>query len=203
MGDADKTHSIVKLLSNHSPVALELMNSHHALMRINRYLLAVVCVLMIIVLVGGFLLLPDEDFINDYKKSAPTEIYASEMNPVLSGEVNTLKRQLVGLMSGSIESKLNALEESIRVGSLSSSIGTIEELKNDLKVLKTYTDAAKKEVVVISNEQLVQEVSHLKHLIYLSLASCGLMLAAVAGIWIRSRHRLSHHKPGIKYLAND
>ncbi len=125
------------------------------------------------------------------------------MNPVISSEVNALKGQLVGLVSGSIESKLNALEESIRVGTVSSSIGTIEDLKNDLKVLRAYSEPAKKGKTVISNEQLMQEMSQLKRLIYLTLASCGLMLAAVAGIWIKNRNRLPYKETKTSYLGKD
>jgi len=110
---------------------------------------------------------------------------------------------LVGLVSGSIESKLNALEESIRVGTVSSSIGTIEDLKNDLKVLRAYSEPAKKGKVVVSNEQLMQEMSQLKRLIYVTLASCGLMLAAVAGIWIKNRYRLPCKVTKVSYLGKD
>ena len=38
----------------------------------------------------------------------------------------------------------------------------------------------------------MQEMSQLKRLIYVTLASCGLMLAAVAGIWIKNRNRLPY-----------
>jgi hypothetical protein len=158
---------------------------------------------MVVILIAGFLLFPSDSFINRYKKATATETYAAEMNPVLSAEVNALKGQLVGLVSGSIESKLNALEENIRIGSISSSIGAIEELKNDIKVLRSYSEPANKGKVVVSNEQLMQEMSHLKNLIYLSLASCGLMLAAVAGIWIKNRNRLTYKEIKTSYLGKD
>ncbi len=203
MSDIDKINSVVETLPDNISTDLQKIPSHHALMKVNRLLLAIVCVLMAVVLIAGLLLFPNDNIINSYKKTAATESYAAEMNPVLSAEVNALKGQLVGLVSGSIESKLNALEESIRVGSVSSSIGTIEELKNDLKVLRAYSEPAKKERVTVSNEQLMQEMSHLKRLIYLSVASCGLMLAAVAGIWIKNRNRLPYKKSQISYLGKD
>jgi hypothetical protein len=112
-----------------------------------------------------------------------------------------LKGQFVGLVSGSIESKLRSLEESIRQGSVSSSLGTIEDLKNDVKVLRTYSEPAKKEKVTIANEQLMQEMSELKHLVYLTLASCGLMLAAVGGIWFKNRYRLPYKEAIMHYLG--
>ncbi|TAK59619.1 hypothetical protein [Methylobacter sp.] len=203
MSDIDKTNSVVETLYGSAPTALQRVPSHHALMKVNRLLLTIICALMVIILIAGFLLFPSDSFLTRYKSATATEAYAAEMNPVLSAEVNALKGQLVGLVSGSIESKLNALEESIRVGSVSSSIGAIEDLKNDLKVLRSYSEPAKKGKETISNEQLMQEMSQLKRLIYVTLASCGLMLAAVAGIWIKNRNRLPYKETRISYLEKD
>ncbi|TAN70526.1 MAG: hypothetical protein EPN17_04880 [Methylobacter sp.] len=203
MSDIDKINSVAGGLPVSTSMVLQKIHSHHALMKVNRLLLTVICALMVVVLIAGFLLLPTDSFLNRYKSATATETYANEMNPALSAEVNALKGQLVGLVSGSIESKLNALEESIRVGSVSSSIGTIEDLKNDLKVLRAYSEPANKGKPVVSNEQLIQEMSQLKRLIYLTIASCGLMLAAVAGIWIKNRNRLPYRETKISYLTKD
>jgi hypothetical protein len=203
MSDIDKINSVVETLPANVSTVLQRIPSNHALMKVNRLLLTLVCFLMAVVLIGGYLLFPSDNFITRYKSVTATEAYAAEMNPVVSAEVNALKGQLVGLVSGSIESKLNALEESIRVGTVSSSIGTIEDLKNDLKVLRAYSEPAKKGKTVVSNEQLMQEMSQLKRLIYLSLASCGLMLAAVAGIWIKNRNRLPYKETKTGYLGKD
>ncbi|MDI1230113.1 MAG: hypothetical protein PSV18_07700 [Methylobacter sp.] len=203
MSDIDKINSDVETLHGNASRILQRIPSHHALMKVNRLLLTIVCSLMIVVLIAGFLLVPTDSFINRYKNATATETYAAEMNPVLSAEVNALKGQLVGLVSGSIESKLNALEQSIRIGSVSSSISTIEDLKSDLKALRSYTEPAKKGKVVISNEQLIQEMSQLKQLIYLTIASCGLMLAAVAGIWIKNHNRLPYKETKTSYLGKD
>ena len=203
MSDIDKINSVVETLPGNASTVLQIIPSQHALMKVNRLLLAIVCALMAVVLIAGFLLFPSESFVSHYKKATATEIYAAEMNPVLSSEVSALKGQLVGLVSGSIESKLNALEESIRVGSMSSSIGTIEELKKDLNVLRSYSEPVKKGQAVVSNEQLMQEMSQLKRLIYLTIASCGLMLAAVAGVWIKNRNRLPYKEIKTSYLGKD
>ncbi|MGZ8157876.1 MAG: hypothetical protein ACXWT1_06565 [Methylobacter sp.] len=203
MSDIDKINSVVETLPGDASTVLQRIPSHHALMKVNRLLLTIVCALMVVVLIVGFLLFPTDSFLNRYKNATATEAYAAEMNPVVSAEVNALKGQLVGLVSGSIESKLNALEESIRVGSVSSSIGTIEELKNDLKMLRSYSEPARKGTADISNEQLMQEMSQLKRLIYLTIASCGLMLAAVGGIWIKNRNRLPYKETRTGYLGKN
>lgn len=203
MSDKNKINSVVETLPGNASTVLQRIPSHHELIKVNRLLLTIVCSLMAVILIAGFLLFPTDSFIGNYKKATATETYAAEMNPVLSSEVNALKGQLVGLVSGSIESKLNALEESIRIGSVSSSIGTIEDLKNDLKVLRSYSEPAKKAKTDISNEQLMQEMSQLKRLIYLTIASCGLMLAGVAGIWIKNRNRLPYKEIKTSYLGKD
>ncbi|MGJ0428722.1 hypothetical protein [Methylobacter sp.] len=184
-------------------VILQTIPSHQGLIKTNKLLLTVVFFLMTVVLILGFLLFPTHDVVPNYRKATPSEIYAAEMNSVLSAEVNTLKGQLIGLISGSIESKLRTLEESIRLGAVSSSLGTIEDLKNDVKVLRSYSDPAQKEQVAVDSEQIMLEMSQLKNLIYLTLASCGLMLAALAGIWIKNRNRLPYKEIKRSYLGRN
>lgn len=181
---------------------LQTIQTHYDLMKINRALLAIVLSLMALVLILGFLLFPDQAFDVNYKKNNPSSNYLAEMSPVLSAEVNTLKVQMIGLVSGSIESKLRILEDSIRMGTATNALGTIEDLKNDVKVLRTYSQPPeKKSKDAIVNEQLLQEMSQLKKLIYVSLASCGLMLAAVAGIWLKNANKLPYKKIITEYLG--
>ena len=178
-------------------IVLERIPSHQALMKVNRWLTAIIFILMAVIIVAGFYLIPDQD-VNRLKSS---DIRISEANPVLSAEVNTLKGQFVGLVSGSIESKLRTLEESIRVGSVSNSLGTLEDLKNEVQVLKSYSESPKVISTTVPNEQIVQEMHSLKRLVYLTLASCGLMLAAVGGVWLNNRYRLPKKENITQYLA--
>ncbi len=180
---------------------LQRITTNQGLMKVNRLLLTIIISLMVVIVILGLSLLPSHGFVNDYKKVMASDSYSVEMNPVLSAEVNTLKGQLVGLVSGSIESKLRTLEDSIRLGSVANSLGTIEDLKNDIKVLRVYSDTPKKDQPVIPNEQLMREVTQLKTLIYLTLGSCGLMLAAFAGIWIKNSNLLPHKKMKTSYLG--
>ncbi|WP_262963928.1 hypothetical protein [Methylobacter psychrophilus] len=179
-------------------VVLQRIPSHQGLMNVNRWLMAMVFFLMTVIVITGFFFLPAND-LTRFKKA---EVTVTEMNPVLSAEVNTLKGQFVGLVSGSIESKLRALEQSIQLGSVASSLGTIEDLKNDIKVLRSYSEPVKKlKATTIPNEQLMQEMSELKRLVYLTIASCGLMLAAVGGIWFKNRYRLPYKATIKHYLG--
>jgi hypothetical protein len=199
MSDKDKIKSeIIEARGNLQRIAI-----NQGLMKINRFLLTIVLSLMVVVVVLGFSSIPAHVFVNDYKKITANGTNPVDMNPVLTAEVNTLKGQLVGLVSGSMESKLRALEESIQLGAVTSSLGTIEDLKNDIKVLRVYSDAPKQEQTVAANQQLIQEVSHLKTLIYLTIGSCGLMLAAIAGIWLKNRNLLPHKKIKTSYLGKN
>ena len=194
MSDINKRNSEI--------VVLQRIPSNQQLAKANRWLLAGVLAMMTVIFIAGFPLLSHDDFLAKYKKVTAAEVN-SDINPGLSAEVNTLKGQLVGLVSGSIESKLRTLEESIRSGTVTNSLGTIEDLKNDVKVLRSYSDPVKKEQAAVANEQLIQEMTHLKHLIYMSFASCGLMLAALAGIWIKNLKRLPYKDAIIRYLGKE
>jgi hypothetical protein len=166
--------------------------SHQQLVKINKMLMGTVFFLMLIVMVLGFVFIPSSNTVTGYEKINVSTIAASGMNPAVSAEVNLLKGQLIGLVSGSIESKLKTLEQNVKLGAVDNSLGTIADLKNDIKVLRSYSDSPKKSEAVVSNVQLAEEVSHLKHLIYASLASCGLMFVAAAGVWVKYRKRLPY-----------
>ncbi len=189
---------------SHQIVVLQQIPHHQGLVKANRLLVLLASTLMVAVFVMGFFLIPGVNLPD--RKIDSTPLVASTQvlqNPALSDEINVLKGQLVGLVSGSIESKLRILEDSIRTGSVNASLGTIQDLKNDVEVLKSYSRPEKKTVANPINQQLVEEVTHLKRLIYLTIASCSLMLAAIAGFWFKKRYRLAdsngQNKPGLTY----
>ena len=193
--------------------------SHLNLLQMNRLLSIIFVSLMIIIMVLGYFMFPANSLLHDFAtKKIKANINKVDINPVLSAEINSLKAQLVGLVSGSIESKLRTLEASIRSGKITSAdLGTIQDLQNDVKVLKTYSETGAGRLIATNNslttqngsiasEKLMEEVTQLKSLIYISLASCGLMLAAIGGIWLQNRIRLgydgSSHKKHEKKLLN-
>lgn len=166
----------------------------------NRMLLKLVFALMLVVFVLGSYLLPARDMVAELKEKQVIEAATAAenlKNPVLTAEIDSLKGQLVGLVSGSIESKLTALEKSIKLGSVLGSLETVRSLKEDVKVLRTYSDPLeqKKQQELVADKMLAKEVSHLKNLIYLTLGSCGLMFAALAGIWVKGRKQLISRLP--------
>jgi hypothetical protein len=196
MGDNNNNKQISDM------VVLREKPSQQLAVRVNRWLLGGVFFLMLSVFVLGFLLLPNSDFLSNYKQATATavEAHAAETNPALSAEVNHLKSQFISLISGSIESKLRTLEDSLRSGAVTNSLGAIEDIKNDVKVLRAYSGPLKTEPAVDSTA-LMQEMSQLKRLIYLSLGSCGLMLAAAAGVWLKNIKALPSKASIIRYLS--
>ena len=164
--------------------------SHQQLVKANRMLMGAVVFLVLLVFILGLWFIPEPDLVENYQKINAVNISKQGMNPVVSAEVNALKGQLIGLLSGSIESKLSSLEASVKSGTINNSLGTIEDLKNDIKVLRSYSDKSQQQKVVVSNQDLAQEVTHLKDLVYMTLASCGLMFVAAAGVWVKFRKRL-------------
>ena len=161
--------------------------SHQQLVKANRMLMGAVVFLVLLVFILGLWFIPEPDLVEDYQKINAVNMSKQGTNPVVSAEVNALKGQLIGLLSGSIESKLSSLEASVKSGTINNSLGTIEDLKNDIKVLRSYSDKSQQQKVVVSNQDLAKEVTHLKDLVYMTLASCGLMFVAAAGVWVKFR----------------
>ncbi len=180
-------------------VVLQTIQPHHALVKSNRFLLRIVYLLIAMVFLLGLMLIPRQNILEQLGRH---KIAENTQNPVLSAEVKQLRGQMFGLVSGSIESKLKSLEDNIRKGSISDSLETISELKSQIKLLDNYSQepsAQAKQAVV--DEQVFKELSELKGLIYLTLVSCGLMIAAIAGVWLRNRYRLTHQQSKA-YLGN-
>jgi hypothetical protein len=169
------------------------------LVKANRVLLIASLALMTIVLVLSSFLLSSRDLVMELKEKQLLEAGATLKNPVVSAEFDALKSQLIGLISGSIESKLKSLEKNIQRGKPLTALETVNSLKSDVKALRNYANpsalAEKKAQTTTINTALLREVSQLKNLIYLTLSSCGLMFAALAGIWVKSRKQLISRLP--------
>ncbi|ANE56029.1 hypothetical protein AYM39_13145 [Methylomonas sp. DH-1] len=183
-------------------VYLRTANQHQGLVKANRVLLLLVMGLMAVVFVLGFVLLPRQNLLTEIQKhQAISAVYATQ-NPALSAEISALKGQLFGLLSGSIESKLRTLEENIKKGSVADSLDTIRDLKGDVKILTTYSiDSPARVDGAAVNQALIKELNDVKDLVYLTFVSCGLMVAAIAGVWLRSRYGLTHQRSSQTYLG--
>ena len=183
--------------------------THVGLVKVNRFLFCVVLLLLAIVFLFGFSLIQPNNRVAQYINGQVVDAGGKTViNPVLANEITVLKTQMVGLISGSIESKLRILELGIKSGSFSEAdLSIINNLRNDISVLHSFSDlkqvrlfASKQEKATELREaaQLIREMTQLKMLIYITLASCGLMFAAIAGIWLQNRYLLSYEKKLLK-----
>lgn len=174
-----------------------------SVLTMNRWVLALLVVLMVAMFFMTMLLMPLEATIKQATVTEKAvELYEVQMNPVLSAEVDALKSQLVGLISGSIESKLNILENSLNNGTISETgLDTVRALQEDLVVLKTYSATGAGRLIVQKylptpkNTEIIaltDQVLQLKDLVHLLISSCGLMLAVIGGVWVRKRYALSY-----------
>jgi len=171
-------------------------------LKMNRLVLAIIIGLMATVVYLGALLIPTKEIISSpVQAHKSVQLYDIQMNPVISAEVDALKSQLVGLVSGSIESKLKILEEGLRTGTITETgMDTIRALQEDLLVLKTYSETGAGRLIAqkylqqpnnLEAKSLAEEVSQLRGLVHFLIVSCGLMLAAIAGVWVRKRYVLT------------
>lgn len=183
---------------------IQAVQKHHALVKANRFLVGLVFVLMFAVVAMGLFIVPKRNIVDDMKaQQAMTTVYALQ-NPAISAEISALKGQMFGLISGSIDSKLRSLEENIKRGSLVDSLNTIQDIKSDVKVLSGYTNVPQANLQEQAvNQQLIKEVTDLKDLVYLTFISCGLMVAALAGVWVRHRYRLTHQSKHTALLGRN
>jgi len=185
-------------------------NNQLKLLKANRiFFYAVISLISVVILLGFFLMSKHSVLSQFEKQQAIAQIQKQQIDPALSKEILALKSQLVGLISGSIEGNLRILEESIQSGTLTTiGKGALQDLKNDVIVLKTYSKTGAGRLIASNTQvtqtkpkldrQLMDEVSRLKTLFYISIATCGLMVAAIGGIWYQSRYRLSHDRKEIK-----
>ena len=177
-------------------------HQHYALVKANRLLLMLVLGLMAVVFLLGFVLLPRQNLLTEMQKNQAVSVAYATQNPALSAEISALKGQLFGLLSGSIDSKLKSLEDNIKKGSVAESLDTLQDLKGDVKILATYSvDSPARVEGTVANQVLIKELGDIKSLVYLTFVSCGLLIAAIAGIWLRSRYRLTHQRSHQVYLT--
>jgi len=182
----------------HGVVYLQTIQPHHALVKTNRVLMMLVFALIVVVFIMGIVLLPGKNTLDEIGR---THAITATQNPVLSAEISALKGQMFGLVSGSIEGKIRSLEDNIRRGRITDSLEGLQELKSEVKILSTYSpEPAAKTEQVITDQRVIKELSELKGLVYLTIASCGLMIAAIAGVWLRTRKRLPHQQKPKAYL---
>lgn len=126
----------------------------------------------------------------------------------LQKDVELLKGQMNILITGAMETKIRRLEQGLKSGVISrTDLATVQELKEDLKVLKAYSvqnasmtfgsaDGSEKREgpmhaeAALYSDELLHEISRIRALFYISIASWGFAIVLFAGNWFTSYHRL-------------
>jgi len=131
-------------------------------------------------------------------------------------KLETLQNRMAVFVADSVETKLKTLEKNVTAGTVGSQeIKTLEELKGEVKLLETYsagkranlTDPARldharfqttpgSENALVAGGDLLYEVSQMKRLLYLGIASCGFVGLMIGGYWWQINAR-------VKRLASD
>ncbi len=138
-------------------------------------------------------------------------------------KLEELQDRMTVFVADSVETKLKTLEKNVTDGSVGTQeIKILEELKGEVKLLEQYssgrggklTDSSRLDHPrfqitpgtqnTTSSGDLLHEVSQMKRLLYLSIASCGFVGCLIGGYWWQSNSRikrLSRDTPPPRLLA--
>jgi hypothetical protein len=124
-------------------------------------------------------------------------------------QLNTIKENMAAVVSDSMETRMRRLEQSVAAGTVGGpEIQALEDLSRDLHVLEKYTSgnngnvmdaerlmhprfrtqaaAALPGVGFDAGSDTLRELVRVKHLLFLSVASCSMVLALAGGYWWRN-----------------
>jgi hypothetical protein len=140
--------------------------------------------------------------LEEYESILASEAEGMQRLPELKKQIQTIEKQLSALTTKSIENRLHVIEQAIKVGSIKpEEIATVQELKEDITILKTYMFRDPSELVelkqlqknyqeiredqdkLITEEDALREINFVKNLFYASMSFFGLFLAAMGASW--------------------
>jgi hypothetical protein len=128
-------------------------------------------------------------------------------------QMEVLEEKMAGYIADSVETKIHTIEQRVSAGSVGNDeIRQFEELKNELQLLQRYTSGKDGSVTDSSRRdhprlqptpgsrvepaqaEIFGELVQVKYLLYLGIASCGMMAMLMGGYWwqqeLRWRRRL-------------
>ncbi len=124
-------------------------------------------------------------------------------------QIQSLQDRMTVFVADSVETKLKALEKNVTAGAVGAQeIKVLEELKGEVKLLENYSagkggkltdlsrlDHARFQITpgtqnTVSSGDLLYEVLQLKSLLYLGIASCGLVGLMIGGYWWQTNTRV-------------
>lgn len=154
---------------------------------------------------------PAKNLMIQYERILSAEATGMERIPELKKEITVLEKQLVALSSKSIESRLATIEKSMEIGDVDvSEIATLQKLKADFEVLKSYMFSDPEDLVKLKTLQrdykeissgikdyvhkdvVEREISFLTNLFYTVLGFLGILISIVGTSWYSTTKKLKH-----------
>lgn len=118
--------------------------------------------------------------------------------PFIDSQVAQLKSQLIALISGSINNKLQILEAGIQDGNAGrGELLVIQALRNDFDLLQSYAPEASsvhdargdRKSQQYLDSLILREISYLKSVFFFGIAFCGITVFFTGALWLRAMYR--------------
>jgi cell division protein FtsB len=152
---------------------------------------------------------PAKNLMIQYERILSAEASGMERIPELKKQISILEKQLATLTNQSIESRLATIEKSIAIGDVDvSEIATLQNLKVDFDVLKSYMFSDPEDLVKLKTLQrdyqeisgdiqnyvhkdvVDREISFLTNLFYTVLGFLGILISIVGTSWYSTTKKL-------------
>ncbi len=122
-------------------------------------------------------------------------------------DIEFIKGQMNLLITGAMESKIQQLEQSLKSGIISrGDLATLQDLKENLNTLKAYsvrnastaagllggadrTQGPMQAQTLLYSDKLLEEISNIKNLFYISIISWSGVILIIGGTWLRGYYR--------------
>ncbi|MEY4767970.1 MAG: hypothetical protein RL637_609, partial [Pseudomonadota bacterium] len=153
------THPVKPELTQHNMQTLYQDWHYQRLVRNNRLLLSAMIGLMSLVLILGSFLLSSHDLL--LNQLPPQSEMSMPSNSKI--EVEQLKGELIGLVTGTIDTKLKSLEKNIERGRPLTALETVKSLKEDVNILRGYTKPLPAPVSIEQKAELIEANQLLIH----------------------------------------
>lgn len=165
--------------------------------------------LLSMIALGLFLLFNAQPLFNQFQSNFSVETEDSAKIRHYNQQLASLQERMTAFIADSVENRLHALEKNIEAGDVGTQdIRNFEELRNELKLLESYaggkagnlTDSSRLEHPrfqvtpgtqgAVVNGDMIAELIQLKTLLYISIASCGMVAFMMGGYWWQSNAKV-------------
>ena len=171
--------------------------------------------LLSVLALGIFLFLNSQQLFSQFQAKFPVETEDSAKIRHYNEQLALLQERMTAFIADSVENRLHTLEKNVASGEVGAQdIPNFEELRNELKLLETYADGKAGNLTDssrlehprfqvtpgtqggVANSDMIAELVQLKTLLYLSIASCGMVALMVGGYWWQHSSKIKRLQSG-------